>query len=219
MAPSSRVLCQVCSTSESRYTCSKCPAVYCSVPCYKKHRGLLLAQSCGGGAEQKQTNAETPVQAPSELTRGSQDEETILEETPLRPLTSLNWPYVPEASAYPDPLKRDDPKTLQVHQYESIATSPAVRRVLAAHPRLKQVLRTVEALRGAAREEALQRGLGVNFDDTSRGHTHGRGTARSDVDALAFEDEEDRGALRELAEAIEGAVRGGNDAPGLDWGD
>lgn len=41
-------------------------------------------------------------------------------EPPLRPLTSLNWPYVPEQSAYPDPLKRDDPKMLQLHQYEAI---------------------------------------------------------------------------------------------------
>lgn len=39
---------------------------------------------------------------------------------PLRPLASLRWPYVPEESAYPDPLKRDDPKPLQVPQYEAI---------------------------------------------------------------------------------------------------
>lgn len=39
---------------------------------------------------------------------------------PLRPLTSLTWPYVPEASAFPDPLKRNDPKDLQLRQYEAI---------------------------------------------------------------------------------------------------
>ena len=44
----------------------------------------------------------------------------ITEEVPLRPLTSLKWPYVPEESAYPDPLKRDDPKPLQTAQYEAI---------------------------------------------------------------------------------------------------
>jgi hypothetical protein len=43
---------------------------------------------------------------------------------PLRPLTSLRWPYVPEESAYPDPLKRDDPKPLQTPQYEAIGPSP-----------------------------------------------------------------------------------------------
>ena len=44
----------------------------------------------------------------------------ITEEDPLRPLTSLKWPYLPEESAYPDPLKRDDPKPLQTAQYEAI---------------------------------------------------------------------------------------------------
>jgi len=38
----------------------------------------------------------------------------------LRPLTTLNWPYVPDESAFPNPLKRDDPKPLQLHQYEAI---------------------------------------------------------------------------------------------------
>lgn len=42
---------------------------------------------------------------------------------PLRPLTALKWPYIPEESAYPDPLKRDDPKALQLHQYEAIGLS------------------------------------------------------------------------------------------------
>ena len=43
-------------------------------------------------------------------------------EAPLRPLTSLKWPYVPEESTYPDPLKRDDPKPLQTAQYEAIGS-------------------------------------------------------------------------------------------------
>jgi hypothetical protein len=41
----------------------------------------------------------------------------------LRPLTSLNWPYIPDESAYPDPLKRDDPKPLSLKQYEAIGTT------------------------------------------------------------------------------------------------
>lgn len=45
------------------------------------------------------------------------------EEVPLRPLTSLKWPYLPEESAYPDPLKRDDPKALQTAQYEAIGSA------------------------------------------------------------------------------------------------
>jgi hypothetical protein len=46
----------------------------------------------------------------------------ITEEVPLRPLTSLKWPYLPEESAYQDPLKRDDPKPLQTAQYEAIGS-------------------------------------------------------------------------------------------------
>ena len=47
----------------------------------------------------------------------------IDDEVPLRSLTSLKWPFVPEETAYPDPLKRDDPKPLQTAQYEAIGSS------------------------------------------------------------------------------------------------
>jgi hypothetical protein len=47
-------------------------------------------------------------------------EQQLSQPDPLRPLTSLKWPYVPEESAYPDPLKRDDPKPLQLRHYEAI---------------------------------------------------------------------------------------------------
>lgn len=53
------------------------------------------------------------------------------EKPPLRSLASLNWPYVPEESAYPDPLKRDDPKPLQLPQYEAIGIRPHVALILA----------------------------------------------------------------------------------------
>lgn len=52
-----------------------------------------------------------------------QEEPPLEDPKSLRPLTELNWPYVPEESAYPDPLKRDDPKTLQTHQYEAIGST------------------------------------------------------------------------------------------------
>ncbi|KAG6918065.1 hypothetical protein DXG01_016721 [Tephrocybe rancida] len=133
-------------------------------------------------------------------------EEAPLEEAaPERPLTSLKWPYIPDESAYPDPLKRDDPKTLQMHHYEAIATSPSIRKTLAAHPNLKQLLVSIDSLRGNDRENALQRALGV---------------AAPDIKDLSAPPElgEDILALRELAEAIETAVRGGQaGALGLDW--
>ena len=56
------------------------------------------------------------------FTRPLGDDEMIAKDVPLRPLTSLKWPYVPEESAYPDPLKRDDPKPLQLAQYEAIGS-------------------------------------------------------------------------------------------------
>jgi len=125
------------------------------------------------------------------------------EEVPLRPLTSLKWPYVPEASAYPDPLKRDDPKPLQTAQYEAIATSSAIREILREHPGLKETLRTIDGLRGSAREEALQAGLGIS---------------RLELGGGGAEDVGGDDGMRDLAEAIEHAVRGKRDgvALGLD---
>ena len=55
-----------------------------------------------------------------ELSQQDDSDLLLKEQKPLRALTSLNWPYIPEESAYPDPLKRNDPKPLQLHQYEAI---------------------------------------------------------------------------------------------------
>ena len=52
----------------------------------------------------------------------SEEEPPLTSPTPLRPLTSLKWPYVPDESAFPDPLKKNDPKPLQLSQYEAIGT-------------------------------------------------------------------------------------------------
>jgi hypothetical protein len=87
-----------------------------------------------------------------------------------------------------------------------------VRAALEGHPGLKELLRSIDKLRGPAREEALQVSLGV-----SRSLVNGR-----DVEQIhGFgEGEEDRRAMRELAEATEAAVRGNREATlGLDWSD
>ncbi|KAL5507571.1 hypothetical protein ACEPAH_7027 [Sanghuangporus vaninii] len=151
---------------------------------------------------------------------------------PLRKLSSLKWPYVPDMPSYPDPLTRDDPKPLNLSQYEAIARSPAIRRVLSSHARLPALLRSLDALRGDAREGAIERVLGVAPDQASfvlaglppssawRGSTSVRREGLPDVD-----DEEDMRALRELAEGVEAAVRSagnpdarfGMDPLGLDW--
>jgi hypothetical protein len=114
---------------------------------------------------------------------------------------------VPEKSAYPDPLKRDDPKILQLHQYEAIATSATIRRLLMSRQSLRELLISLDKLRGQEREDALQKALGVTAAHIERQ------TQLAELGDEVF-------ALRELAEAIEAAVRGENKATlGLDWGD
>lgn len=142
-------------------------------------------------------------------------------EEPHRPLTSLKWPYIPEESAYADPLKRDDPKVVQLFQYEAIgnsspliskihqydplsspATSVGVRKVLSERPDLKPLLRSIDSLRGREREAAVQRALGVSQADHQGDSTIG---------------EEDVEAMRRLSSAIEAAIRGDRpSALGLD---
>ncbi|KAJ6625350.1 hypothetical protein B0H10DRAFT_639225 [Mycena sp. CBHHK59/15] len=201
-----RSKCQICTLNESKYTCSGCATVYCSVPCYKKHKEV----PCTPGRIEKltPTDAEGPL-SHSTQTDPPSDGDPLLDndDPPLRPLTDLKWPYVPEESAYPDPLKRDDPKPLQTHQYEAIATSQTIRTTLAEHPNLPRLLTSIDKLRGPDREAALQRALGVTAPEIA-------------PKAGAQELSEDVLALRALAEAVEAAVRGGKDgALGLDWGE
>ena len=88
-----------------------------------------------------------------------------------------------------------------------------MRKALSENPRLKDILRAVDSLRGADREDALQRALGVSSSDV-------HGPAQAALARLGAQSAEDVQALRVLAEAVEGAVRGGrHDALGLDWGD
>ncbi|KAH9892723.1 hypothetical protein C8Q73DRAFT_699232 [Cubamyces lactineus] len=215
MAPK-RAPCQVCASVESKYTCAKCSIVYCSVPCYKRHQESCSAgqhpvassskpsaQPGEGKPELAENSTAAPEGSPNVDPKAGRE---LQADPPLRSLASLKWPYVPEESAFPDPLKRDDPKPLQLHQYEAIATSPAIRRVLAANPRLRDILKSIDSLMGEERELALHEALGV-------------GDSRGKI-LIGQESEEDQRALRDLAEAIEGAVRGGKQGVlGLDWGD
>lgn len=85
-----------------------------------------------------------------------------------------------------------------------------MREALRAHPRLKEVLRTIDGLRGSEREEALQLALGVSRRDVGGGveivPEIGEGIG-----------EGERQAMRGLAEAIEAACREGEGTLGLDW--
>lgn len=129
-------------------------------------------------------------------------------------MTSLKWPYIPEEPAYPDPLKRDDPKQLQLHQYEAIATSSTIRRVLEDNPQIQNIVRSIDKLRGREREDALERALGVTRPGQDV-FLAGRGVLNTNEQS-----DEDIQALRQLAEAVEIAVRGNqHNGLGLDWGD
>ncbi|KAJ7162212.1 hypothetical protein C8R46DRAFT_346088 [Mycena filopes] len=208
MAPKThRSKCQICSVNESKYTCSGCATLYCSVPCYKKHKEVpCTPEKREAPGEVEASHSTQPVQSANDTAAPS--EPPLLDENPpLRPLTSLKWPYVPDESAYPDPLKRDDPKPLQTHQYETIATSPAIRQALATHPNLPALLTAIDKLRGPDREHALQRALGVTAPEITPTNT-------------GAELSEDVLALRALAEAVEAAARGGRSGTlGLDWGE
>ena len=87
-----------------------------------------------------------------------------------------------------------------------------MRAALEGHPGLKELLRSIDKLRGPAREEALQVSLGVSRDAKDAEQIHRFGEV--------IIGEEDRRAIRELAEATEAAVRGNQEAIlGLDWSD
>lgn len=107
-----------------------------------------------------------------------------------------------------------------------------MRRVLASHANLPALLRAIDQLRGPPREEELERVLGVaptqaagfamnglSASSSYSSNTYaGNRRARTDGWGRPEVTEEDMKALRELAEAIESAVRGEqNDVLGLDW--
>jgi len=193
--------CQVCKEQTPKYNCAQCRIAYCSVGCYTNHKETTCLQPSS-------STTANPVPVDSDTHENSSEKVSPLTSpTPLRPLTSLQWPYVPDESAFPDPLKKNDPKSLQLSQYEAIATSPAIRKILAAHKSLPELLTSIDRLRGPERGQALQRALGITppeIDDQLRP------PVLSD-DVLA---------LRELAEAIETAVRGSDQsALGLNWGE
>ncbi|KAI0058130.1 hypothetical protein BV25DRAFT_1868308 [Artomyces pyxidatus] len=212
MPPQRHVQCQICQSNVSKYSCSKCLVLYCSVPCYKQHKGT----ACSTSEASQSIPPDTPASPEKPAGSIATDEGGAQEQITLRPLTSLNWPYVPEESAYPDPLKRDDPKALQLCQYEAIATSSAIREVLTSHPRLRDIMTSIDRMRGTEREDALQRALGVASVD-SRPDAVLEGLGKVPAGDIGYGGE-DKHAFRALAEAVEAAVRGGQEGLlGLDW--
>jgi len=99
---------------------------------------------------------------------------------------------------------------LSLVQYEAIATSPGIRDVLANNPRLPDILRSVDALKGRDREDALYEILGVSP------HENNTGRGFENRSRLGIDDEDSK-VLRQLAASVEQAVRGEKQTLGLDW--
>jgi hypothetical protein len=104
----------------------------------------------------------------------------------------------------------------------TLATSPAVRKALLTDDQpnaaLRNLLISIDRLSGIDRERALQRALGVGDGRIDIGSGSGFGEGTHAYPKVS----EDILALRALAEAIEGAVRGkdgkdGKGTLGLDW--
>ena len=200
---------------------------YGSVPWITENPCLIASELAGPPPIFKEQQQVTPFKA--EIPQRVSEEEEIPDAPILKPLTSLKWPYIPDQpSSYEDPLTRDDPKPLQLHQYQAMglchqlftfhlfyahtplvntASSAAIRAALLSNTCLPSLLRKVDKLRGPEREEVLETLLGVS---QNRNTPHGQ-------QIIQFTSEETK-AFRQLAEAVERSVRGEKtDVLGLDW--
>jgi len=267
--PPRRANCQICEDSESKYVCSTCEVLYCSVSCYKVHKQNACTGRGEAGRSGGVNNPLLRDEGPSQIARTTTEElpgdskpdkeeeprisnslgtldgsnqipdglkdrqreggderiENMESKVPLRALTTVKWPYVPEPPSYPDPLARNDPKSLSLAQYEAIATSPAIRHSLSENANLRRILRALDSLRGPSREETLQRVLGVSRNAQGIAaakrnmYIPSASSAQEEADEVEFIGEEEMVALKALAEAIEHAVHAPAEAGslGLEW--
>ncbi|CAE6416180.1 unnamed protein product [Rhizoctonia solani] len=212
--------CQVCETEQFKYTCPGCRILYCSLGCYKKHKND--SEVCATASATVQAPVRLPAQdldtKPDEPKIEPRiDEEQLSDPKPLRTLASLKWPYVPEPPSYVDPVTKNDPKPLTLPQYEAIATSPDIRKVLTENPDMRGLLKSIDKLYGPLRQQAIEEVLGVGTSSEQR-----YGTRAPTHDALARlrqegDAEANARALRQLSEAIGKAIGGGDEQRGLAW--
>lgn len=115
------------------------------------------------------------------------------------------------------------------------ATSAAIRKALSQNPNLRRILQALDSLRGAQREETLQRVLGVSRNAQCIAaaprnmYIPSASSAREGTDGepdhLEFIGEEEMLGIKALAEAIQSAVRPQVDCKpeaeslGLEWED
>ncbi|XP_004495024.1 uncharacterized protein [Cicer arietinum] len=97
--------CQICHEAQSKYKCPKCYLLYCSLPCFKKHKELPCVNPTS--SEGKTTAAESLVEKPSAV------DNIVLEALVEKPLV------VDKTS-----------EVLQKFQLEAIASSSEIRDAL-----------------------------------------------------------------------------------------
>ncbi|KAF8322126.1 hypothetical protein DL93DRAFT_2129655 [Clavulina sp. PMI_390] len=199
-------LCAVCKEKEQKYTC-RCATPYCSVACYKEHK----TQCPTIVASEENTKPDIPVLT-GEPDSESDPRNSAPASIPLRPLTSLRWPYIPEAASFQDPLTEFDPKPLNIQQYQAIATSSDIRGTLSDNPRLVEILRSLDSLRPNERDVRMQQLLGIV-----------NGNEALDEATLTDEQMDDARAFQSFAAAVQQALRPTNEdgassnRRGLDW--
>ncbi|CED83374.1 Zinc finger, HIT-type [Phaffia rhodozyma] len=172
--------CQICKTNASKYKCSTCQVVYCSVPCFKKHK----EESCSHLPPPSETSPPvSSVSLPTSTPTSTSDPKPLpvpitstslpeppSEPIPLRPLSSLNWPVNSDGNEWEgsgNPLDRDLPKPLQREDLMAIATSPKIRELL-ANPLLAPLLSQINDLPSSS------------LSSSSRAHSHSSSRASSD---------------------------------------
>lgn len=99
-------------------------------------------------ASGKTEKATTPAEKQGEAPPAKAEEEEI----PLKSLDSLMWPPDPleeGLNALQDPLNRDEPKPLLRNELLAIATSVPLRRMLATHPFLLNLLGDISRIPNA----------------------------------------------------------------------
>ncbi|KAJ3837405.1 hypothetical protein F5878DRAFT_622465 [Lentinula raphanica] len=222
-------LCCVCDEVQGRYFCSTCSLPYCSVACYKTHKAP--GQSCSDVTKTSGSHSEraSTISPATELSLSKDNTDPNASnppqyedndrdpphDIPLKPLTSLKWPYIAESEepAYPDPLERNDPKPLRTKHYEAIATSREVRKALftpSAVPgqpdqpnvALRALLGYIDKQSGSEREQTIRRALGADREGKAEFNSNMRDDSEGPVTV------ESSAALSALAKAIEDAIVG-----------
>lgn len=129
------------------------------------------------------------------------------EDEPLKPLSSLKWPFIPEAPSFQDPLTENDPQPLKLSQFEAIATSRAIRDVLNSDQHLPNLLQILDNMSPRERDVQMKRLLGLGD------------TGQLDPDKLTETEKENSESFSAFVAAIQDTIanKGRERSDGLQW--